>query len=101
MTALIEGERDPVVLAEMAQRKLRRKIPALIDALEGRFTEHQAFMMRLFLKQVDGLDEMITQLEVRIDEAMVPYADAAAAIATIPGLLQTTAQVIIAEIGWT
>lgn len=99
MDALIDGERDPAVLADMAQRKMRRKIPELIDALEGRFTDHHAFIMRLFLHQIDGLDEMVKDINERIDEAIAPYQEAVAAISTIPGLLATSAQVIIAEIG--
>lgn len=99
LDALIAGERDPKVLANMAQRRLRSKIPELIDAMEGRFTDHHAFMMKLFLQQADGLTVMIDALEVQIGEAMIPFREAASAIATIPGLSDTAAQVIVAEIG--
>ncbi len=44
--ALIEGERDPAVLAELAKGRLRNKIPALNDALQGRFSDRHAFMAR-------------------------------------------------------
>lgn len=66
--------------------------------MEGRFTDHHAFMMQLFLQQADGLTEMIDALEVQIREAMVPFQEAASAIATIPGLSDITAQVIVTEI---
>ena len=51
----------------MAQRRMRSKIPELIDAMEGRFTDHHAFMMRLYLEQVDALTEMIDALNVQIE----------------------------------
>lgn len=54
-------------------RRVRSKIPELIDAMEGRFTDHHAFMMQLFLQQADGLTEMIDALEVQIRETMVPF----------------------------
>ena len=49
LQALVEGQRDPSVLAELAKRRLRAKIPALIEALTGRFSEHHAFLTRMYL----------------------------------------------------
>ena len=54
LEALIAGQRDPAVIADLAKRTLRRKIPDLTEALVGRFNEHHAFMARLFLDRVDG-----------------------------------------------
>ncbi|MGX1748811.1 IS110 family transposase [Glutamicibacter protophormiae] len=99
LDALVGGERDPQVLAGMAQGRLRQKIPDLIDALEGRFTQHHEFMMRLFLKQADGLEEMMSELDAQIVEAMAPFREEALAISTIPGLSDTSSEVVIAEIG--
>lgn len=99
LDALNAGERDPRVLAELAQRRLRNKIPELIDALEGRFTEHHAFMMRLYLQQADSLEAMIAEVNTKIQECMLPFQDAAEAIISIPGLSKTTSQTVIAEIG--
>jgi len=99
LDALVGGERDPHVLASMAQDRLRQKIPDLIDALEGRFTQHHEFMMRLSLKQADGLEEMISEFDAQIVEVMAPFREAALAISTIPGLSNTSSEVVIAEIG--
>ncbi|GAA2941865.1 IS110 family transposase [Glutamicibacter bergerei] len=99
LQALIDGERDATVLAELAQRSMRRKIPQLIDALDGRFTDHHAFMMRILLRQIDELTAVIDQLTVKIDEAISPFRDACSALETIPGISRTSAQVILAEIG--
>lgn len=48
LQALIEGQRDPAVLADLAKRRLRAKIPELTEALTGRFTEHHAFLARMY-----------------------------------------------------
>lgn len=99
LEALIDGKRDAAVLAELAQRSMRRKIPDLIEALEGRFTQHHAFMMKLFLHQVDELSAVIDQLTVKIEEAVAPFQDACAALETVPGISRNSARVILGEIG--
>ncbi|WP_369394714.1 transposase [Streptomyces sp. CG1] len=64
--ALIGGERDPHVLADLAIRRARSKIPALVEALDGTFTEHHAFMCRHYLNEIDRLTAMADQLDQRI-----------------------------------
>jgi transposase len=54
LEALIGGQRDPAVLAELARARMRSKIPALTEALQGRFSDHHAFMVRLFLDRIDA-----------------------------------------------
>jgi hypothetical protein len=62
LDALVDGERDPVVLADLSQRLLRRKIPQLTEALQGRFTEHHAFLVRQHLAVIDAHQAMIDEL---------------------------------------
>jgi transposase len=95
LEALINGERDPQTLAEMAKRRLRSKIPELTEAMTGRFREHHAFLVRLYLDQYDQLTIMIDQLTGRIEEA-IPALDL---LDTIPGINRAVAEVIIAETG--
>ena len=90
---------DPQILADLAKRKLRNKIPELTEALTGRFREHHAFLTRLHLDQYDQLTTMIDQLTGRIEEAMAPFRGALDLLDTIPGINQATAEVIIAETG--
>ena len=97
--ALIAGERDPVVLAELAKRRMRSKIPELQRALVGRFGEHHAAMLRLHLAHIDHLDALIAALDVQIDAKLVPFADDVARLQTVTGIGPITAQVLIAEIG--
>ena len=97
--ALIDGERDTTVLAEMAKGRLRAKIPQLQDALAGRFNEHHALIASSMLARIDQIDATIETLGGRIDELLDPYEAAATLLVTIPGVSRRTAQVILAEVG--
>lgn len=97
--ALIEGERDPQVLAELAQGRMRAKIPELVRALDGRFEQHHAQMLRLHLDHIDHLDASLATIDSQVDELMVPFADVRERLQTIPGVGQKVADVIIAETG--
>jgi transposase len=99
LEALVAGERDPKVLADLAKRSLRHKIPALIEALQGRFTEHHAFMVSQYLAQLDTQQATIDALTARIETVIAPFAQARDALVTIPGISHTVADVIIAETG--
>lgn len=99
LESLVNGERDPEVLASFAQKSMRRKIPQLIDALTGRFKEHHAFMVRLYLDQIDACTQVIETLAARIEELMAPFRIARDFLDTIPGVSATVAEVIIAETG--
>jgi transposase len=99
LAALIEGERDVHVLAEMAKARMRPKIPQLVQALTGNFGEHHAFLCRIHLERIDQLSAAILELSSRIEEQMRPFARQLEQLATIPGVGQATAEVIIAETG--
>jgi transposase len=97
--ALIAGERDPVVLAELARGVLRSKIPDLTLALAGRFGQHHALLARLHLDHLDQLATLIARLDAEIEHLTVPFAAQLQLLRTIPGVGERIAQVIIAEIG--
>jgi len=99
LEALIRGERDPVVLAEMAQTRMRRKIAELRLALEGGFSDHHALMLALHLEHVDQLTAAIDRLDTEVDRAIRPFSEQRRRLTTIPGVGNRTAEVIIAEIG--
>ena len=99
LEALIEGERDPAILAELAQRRLRSKIPELTEALTGRFREHHVFLARLHLNLIDQHSAAISELTMRIEVVMEPFREARDLIVTIPGISTLIAEVIIAETG--
>lgn len=97
--ALIAGERDPAVLAELAKGRMRAKIPELVRALDGRFQQHHAVLLRLHLDHIDHLDATIATIDAQIDQLMVPFGDVRARLQTIPGVGRKVADVIIAETG--
>jgi len=99
MRALIAGERDPKVLADLARGPMRGKTARLEEAFTGRFTDHHAFLLRTMLARVDGIDADIKLVQGRIDEQIAPFAKAVVRLDEIPGVGVTIAQVIIAEVG--
>ena len=99
LEALIGGQHDPATLADLARRRLRSKIPALTEALTGRFSEHHAFMARLFLDRIDAHSADITRLDERIEAAMEPFRPARDLLISIPGFSRIVAEIFIAETG--
>jgi len=99
LEALVQGTTDPAVLADLARGKLRKKLPALRQALTGRFRPHHAFLVSQLLAHVDYLDEAITTVGTEVDARLAPFATALAQLDTIPGVGTRTAEVIVAEIG--
>jgi len=97
--ALVAGERDPRVLAELALGRMRKKIPDLAMALSGRFTEQHALLARMHLEHVDHLTGMIQRLDTQVEQMVGPFAQQVRALRTIPGIGERTAQVLISEIG--
>ena len=118
--ALIAGEHDPRRLADLARGRMQTKRSALIEALDGRFDDHHAELARMLLDQIDTLSAQIDTLTARIDHLLAEddpddadgggsVADQVAAASTrpgaverlteIPGIGQTGAQIILAEIG--
>jgi transposase len=99
LDALVEGSRDPEVLAELARGALRKKIPQLRFALTGRFGTNHALVVGEILAHLDYIDESLGRLQAGIDEVIGPFADARDRLATIPGVNKIVAEAIIAEIG--
>jgi transposase len=99
MAALIAGERDPKVLAQLARRRMRAKLGLLEEAFVGHFTHHHAFLLATMLGRVDQLSSDIAELEAKIEEEIAPFQAAADQLDEITGVGHTAAHVIIAEIG--
>ena len=99
LDALIAGERDPKVLAELALGRLRKKIPALAEALVGRFDDHHAFLARMICDHIDTISAMVAELTARIESEIEPYRGEVELLDSLPGVDTRTAEVILAEIG--
>jgi transposase len=99
MAALIAGERDPAVLANLARGSLRAKTERLTEALTGRFTEHHAFLLAQMLRRVDAITADVATVQERIDVQIAPFAQVVARLDEVPGVGPTAAQAILAEVG--
>ncbi|TDF87526.1 IS110 family transposase [Paenibacillus piri] len=99
LEAMINGETDPSVLADFAQKKLKLKKEQLKLSLEGRLGAHQLLMIEKQLAHIDYLNELVTELDAEIDERMAPFADDLKLLDSIPGVGKRTAEQILAEIG--
>lgn len=99
LRALIDGERDPEVLADLAKKTLRKKIPLLREALRGRFKDHHAVLLRVILDHLDYLESAIVALDAEVDRVMIPFSQARDRLDTITGVGKRAAECIIAEIG--
>jgi transposase len=99
LEALLHGTTDPTVLADLAKGKLRRKLPALREALQGRFRAHHAVLIGQILAKVDFLDDMIVTLTQEIDRLVAPFEPMLANLDTIPGVDRKAAVTIVAETG--
>lgn len=97
--ALIAGERDPAVLAANALGRMRPKIPALADALVGRFAAHHGAVARVILDHIDFLDAAIARLDQEVAARLGPFRAAVDLLQTIPGVGKTVAEVIVSETG--
>jgi len=97
--ALIAGDRDAGRMADLAQRRMRVKIPQLSEALVGRFNEHHAFLARVHLDLIDQHTAVIDRLTERVEVMMEPFRGFRDLICTIPGISTLTADVVVAETG--
>jgi transposase len=96
---LIAGNTVADDLAALARARLRAKLPALRQALDGRVTEHHRFQLRMLMEQVEHLEGWIAELGTRIEALMRPFSEASQRLALVPGVGQRSAEVIVAEIG--
>lgn len=99
LRAMIAGQRDPLVLAEMAKTRMRTKIPELAQALDGHFEAHHAVLAAAILDRLELVEHALADLDQAIATACAPWAHQLQLLQTIPGVGAKAAQVIIAETG--
>jgi transposase len=99
LAALIQGERDPKRLAELARTRLRAKLGQLQEAFTGQFTDHHAFLLATMLARIDQASADIAELDRKIEAEIAPFGAAVERLDEICGVGRTAAQTIIAEIG--
>jgi transposase len=89
MAAMIAGERDPRVLAQLARRRMRAKIGRLEQAFDGHFEDHHRFLLARMLSRIDGIDADIAAVDAQIEAQLAPFAQAAARLDDIPGIARS------------
>ena len=96
---LVAGQEDAAALADLAVGQLRGKLMALEQALTGRVSEHQRFMLAQHLRHIDNLEEQIAAVGAEISERLRPFEPQLTILDSIPGVGRWSAEVILAEIG--
>jgi len=99
LAALADGQSSPEQMADLARTRMRGKIPELTEALQGKFTDHHAFLTRLYLDQIDQLTPILDEITARIATLIEPFRGVRDLLVTIPGVDVLVAEVIIAETG--
>ena len=99
LKAIVVGETDPAKLAELGGPRLAASRSDLADALRGHVREHHRFLIDQHLKTIEQLEATIAAFDARIEAALSPFRDAIERLKEIPGLSQTSAEILIAEIG--
>jgi transposase len=99
LAALVAGERNPKRLAQLARTRLRAKLGPLEEAFTGFFTDQHAFLLAKMLARVDGLDADLAELDAKIQELIAGFAGAVERLDEIPGVGQTAAHLLLAELG--
>lgn len=99
LRALVRDDASPMQMAQLAKRRLRKKIPELELALEGRVEEHHRFVLQMQLDRLDQLDAHVIKLDERIDLKLAPYAEQHVRLTKIPGVDRVVAATILAELG--
>lgn len=99
LEAMVKGETDPNVLAELAQKRLRSKLPQLRSALTGCLDEHHRFLLKQWLDLLEVVEGKIAEFDQQIDQQVAPFQDAVTTWTTIPGIDHVAACCLVAEIG--
>jgi len=101
LEALLAGERDPAKLANLAEARLRRKIPLLVHALQGHWREHHTFMLGRLLEHLRHVEGQIDAFSTRIAGCLRPFVNAEQMerLDRIPGVNRRTVENVVAEIG--
>ncbi len=99
LEALTAGSTDPQVLSELAKGRLRKKLPELKKALEGRFRSHHRFLVAEVLTHLDFLDEAIERVSQEVSSRIVPFSKNVELMDLVPGINQRVAEGVLSEMG--
>lgn len=98
--ALIGGEENPIVLADLALRRAPKKRDALVLALKGQMSEHHRFLLRELVELIHQHEQAIFRLDQDLAERLQPLEETIQRLDAITGLNRRSIEVLFAEIGW-
>jgi transposase len=99
LQALVEGRQSPAEMAQLARRRMRRKLRELELALSGRLEEHHRFLLAVQMRRIEAAEADLAELDNRLHEKLAPYSKQMRLLMRIPGVDWVIAATIIAEIG--
>ena len=99
LRALVGGATDAAALAQLAQRRMREKIPQLEQALSGHFAAHQQFLVGQQLVHIESLETLIERVSHEIAARLQAEQEALEILQTIPGIGRRIAEIVVAEVG--
>ncbi len=99
LDALVAGEHDPAALSGLVGTRVKAGRETIRAALTGRIGDPHRFLLGLHLRQYDALAGAVAEIDAQVERDLGPFRDAAGLLATIPGVSDLTAQVILSEIG--
>lgn len=99
LEALVEGRQTPAEMAQLARRRMRRKLNELERALHGRLEEHHRFLLGVQMRRIETMEADVAELDKRLREKLAPYSRQMRLLRQIPGVDWVIAATIIAEIG--
>lgn len=99
LEALVEGRQTPAEMAQLARRRMRRKLNELERALHGRLEEHHRFLLGVQMRRIETMEADVAELDKRLREKLAPYSRQMRLLRQIPGVDWVISATIIAEIG--
>ncbi|MDP4098975.1 IS110 family transposase [Paenibacillus sp. P96] len=86
-------------IKEKVKTSLKRKVPELLEALDGRLKKHHRMMLGLHMEHLSFVEKQLKKVELEIDRLLEPYSASIELLVTIPGIQKDAVAVILAEIG--
>jgi transposase len=99
LRAIVAGQSNPEILADLAQGNARKKRAELVEALHGRVRQHHRELLRVHLELVNALKQAVTELDAQVGKSFASVQESTRLLTTMPGISEVTAQAIVADIG--
>ena len=83
----------------MVKGQLKNKVNQIVDAMEGKLSDTNKFLLAQHLRHLNFLEMSISEIELKIAENMLKFRTESELVQTIPGISTIATSAIIAEIG--